>query len=87
MKTLALTFNGRRHVSTLDVRFLEHLCAIEVDDVVFNPNGSWTGDKCDNKVKEILRAEMIRPEALYDKDKKPPKLEKRVGYYLQEKAW
>jgi hypothetical protein len=71
LKTMALTFQGRRYLSTFDVRFLEALSTIEVDDVVFNPGAAWTGDKFDARVRDILQKEMIRPELLYEKDQLP----------------
>jgi hypothetical protein len=70
LQNLALTFYGRRQVSTFDVRFLESMCAIEVDNVIFNPNQAWTGDKIELRVKELFKQEMVRPELLYEKDKK-----------------
>lgn len=87
LKTLALTFQGRRHVTTLDVRFLEHLCQIEVDKVVFNPNQQWTGEKVEMRVKEILSKEMARPDLLYEQDKEPAKKDKRSGYVFAPLAW
>jgi hypothetical protein len=71
LKTMAMTFQGRRYLSTFDVRFLEALSAIEVDNVVFNPGAAWTGDKFDARVRDILQKEMIRPDLLYEKDQLP----------------
>ncbi|KAF2670982.1 hypothetical protein BT63DRAFT_205433 [Microthyrium microscopicum] len=89
LKTLALTMCGRRNVSTFDVRFLENLCAVEVDDVVFNPDGVWTGEKYEVRVKDILIKEMIRPEPLYEKDKEAKKEKKIITHstYDQKRYW
>jgi hypothetical protein len=72
LKKICLTFLGRRNVSTFDVRFLEHLCAIQVDSMEFNPgNHYWHGDKYEVKVHDLLKSEMTRLEPLFERDEKP----------------
>jgi len=71
LKNLALTFNGRRQVNSFDVRFIETLCAIEVDNLVINPDQLWTGDKIDHRAQDTLKDEMVRIEPLYEKSKTP----------------
>jgi hypothetical protein len=69
LKSISLTFLGRRNLSTFDVRFLEHLCAIQVDSMDFNPhNAYWHGDKYEVKVRDLLRSEMTRLEPLFERE-------------------
>jgi hypothetical protein len=69
LKKLSLTFYGRRHLSKLDVRFLESLCAVQVDELVINPENQWGGAKYDPKILDLLKNEMVRDEPLYETEK------------------
>lgn len=83
LKRLGLIFYGRRHLSTFDVRFLEHLCAIEADDTVINPFREWTGDKIENRCKEVLYSEMIRREPLYPEERKNKSKTKSTSFWAR----
>jgi hypothetical protein len=65
LKRLGLTFWGRKAVDLTDIRFLEKLCTIEVDELHVNPDRAWGGDKLHTRVQDTLKHEMIRPEPLY----------------------
>lgn len=69
LKKLSLTFYGRRYLSRLDVRFLEALCAVQVDELVINPENQWGGAKYDQKILDLLKNEMVRDDPLYDTEK------------------
>jgi hypothetical protein len=71
LNKIQLAFLGRRNVTTFDVRFLEHMCAIQADVIEFNANGQyWHGDKYEARVRDLLKSEMVRLEPLYDKPEK-----------------
>jgi hypothetical protein len=79
LKKISLTFLGRKNLTTFDVRFLEHLCAIKVDGMDFNPNNAyWHGDKYEVKVHDLLKSEMTRLEPLFDIEEEKPRPKKRT---------
>jgi hypothetical protein len=66
IKRLGLTFWGKRSLSSLDIRLLDKLCSIQVDELHINPDGSWGGDRVEGRVLELLKKEMVRPEPMFE---------------------
>ncbi len=69
LKKMTLTFCGRRSLSKLDVRFLDALCAVQVDELGLNPENQWTGAKYCPSILDLLKNEMLRDEPLYETEK------------------
>jgi hypothetical protein len=69
LKKICLSFSGRRSLSKLDVRFLDALCAVQVDELGLNPENQWSGAKYCPEILDLLRNEMVRDDPMYDTDK------------------
>jgi hypothetical protein len=81
LEKLGLAFFGRRHLTTYDVRFLEHICAIEADEVVINPFNEWAGDKIEYRCKDVLYSEMIRRDPIYFTEKNKQERKDRRSFW------
>jgi hypothetical protein len=87
LRILGLSFFGRRILSTVEVRFLEHLCAIQADEFFTNPYSIWAGEKIEPRCKSLLISEITRTEPLYLNDTDGKSKKKRWGSDPSESWW
>jgi hypothetical protein len=81
LQKLCLSCTGRRKVNVNDIKFIEALCGIEVDELIFNPNGYWSDKNIEQKALNALELEMVRETPLYPKkDDKPHKKNSITNY-------